>query len=214
MEKSKLKQSRQRRLLGKAVMRTQSSDPYRPPHGCFRTGLGLGTPPYQGMRSPHGMCSAYRPVQEYHSVFQINVNSFVLLKHVPTRAPGQPHCYICSLKGGDWVLYSGAQDGCIEAKCPTLDEPTGSRERSRPTPSVELVWLRVHRHSNIRGSAALCWLSHSDTKRRRIDAFTSAPGDKQQMSVCSTEIDAEVNEQRKEKQGRESVTPKIGVLKG
>lgn len=192
-------------------MRTQSSDLHT---AASEQGLGLGHLLTKGWGVLTACARLIALCRNTILCFRFNVNSFVLLKHVPTRAPGQLHCYICSLKGGDWVLYSGAQDGCIEAKCPTLDEPTGSRERSRPTPSVELVWLRVHRHSNIRGSAALCWLSHSDTKRRRIDAFTSAPGDKQQMSVCSTEIDAEVNEQRKEKQGRESVTPKIGVLKG
>lgn len=64
------------------------------------------------------------PCAEGPSSFQTRVSAPVLLKLVHHMAPGQFHCHLCALQGGDRVFHSAALEGCMQAKCPA--SPTGT----------------------------------------------------------------------------------------
>ena len=86
-------------LLGKQSLLT-----CRPSPGLPTQSLGPRTLPNQKIRNPHSLCHSYCLVWEYVSLFQTQYDSFFLLKCVRHMAPGQPHCYICPLRG---------HEGCV-----------------------------------------------------------------------------------------------------
>lgn len=74
------------------------------PHSTTKEwALGLQHFFNQGIRSPHSLCWTRHLVWEYLSLFQ---TQHVLLCSASLRhtAPGQLHCYICPLWGGDRIL--------------------------------------------------------------------------------------------------------------
>ena len=84
-------------------------------------GLWPGTLPYQDRESPHSRAVFVTLCGNIFPYFGLNVCSFVLSKCVCHMAPGQPHCCICPLQGGDGVLGSvAAPEGFCVGQLPCV----------------------------------------------------------------------------------------------
>lgn len=144
---------------------------FQPPLGHTRIGLGPGTLPHPGVFTA---CAGLTTLCE-RSLFcsTLSVYSFALLmRHI---APGQPHCYNCSLQKGDGVLCSVVQGGCTQASSPVSAAGRGLLTVHwcpllRPT---LLCLSSLYKESTVPSTAWLCcvFFGESNTKTQWAEVF-------------------------------------------
>lgn len=175
------------RLLGKVVSRAV----FWAPLSHIIMGLGLGTLPYQEMKSLHCLRQAPCLVWEYLSLLQTQGLSFVLLKHV-CQWPSVTHLAFSISGSTGWSPSATAQKLCIQANCPVSAVGLGGWE-CWPWGTNTHYWswsctvssLSKKKHCSISYLTKLCFpsqLQYQDAVGRSI--CTSTPGGWRSDDLC------------------------------
>lgn len=156
------------------------------PCGLARVGPGPGALPHQGTEPSHlaGLVTLCRHIIP---CFRLSVGSFVLLKCVHHMTPGQPHCSICALWGGDRILLLQHKRGvCRSVFLHQLQEgPAGPGVQCWLGKLTLLCSLHVSRALFYPGLGCLAFLGDSDADMHGRSARTSTPGGWPRMMLLS-----------------------------
>lgn len=111
-------------MLGKTVSCLQSSDPHTRLHRKEHWAWNISLSRWKGTTKPVLDLS---PRVDIFPCFRCDVPSSVLLRCVRHTAPGQAHCYLCHLQGGDRVhLMQHKISACRPRPCTNChEEPAG-----------------------------------------------------------------------------------------